>query len=308
MTGQLNNRRILLLENPKSGAGAGAQALSALLRRQGAQLTVRVLEADVACERYLRDLREFDTLVVAGGDGTVSSVSYAARGSGVPMLICPAGTANLVAQNLQLPSSPEALLGVLRRGQVVTTDLGELEVSDQLYGFAMLAGAGLDAEIIRGSEDLKAKLGALSYLVSGFKQLSPTQTRFILDLDGRRIETEGLSVLIANFGRLNFRLPIAAGIDPADGQLSVLIVKGQHVVSLLPHLLGALSVKLGLRAPAPHRNLERYTCAQVRVEADHALPLEYDGELLKASLPMTLRVLPGAALFLTDLTPGVLTT
>lgn len=308
MAGQPNERRVLLLENPKSGSGEDVSAFAELLRRQGARVTVRPLDAAVSCEDQLRDVRDFDALVVAGGDGTVSSVSYAARGSGVPMLIYPAGTANLVAQNLQLPANPEALAEVLWRGDAVTVDLGELEVGGQTYGFAMLAGAGLDAEMIRRSEDLKPKLGALAYPLGLLRQLFPARRRFTLDLDGRRVKTEGVALLVANFGRLNFRLPFAAGIDPADGKLSVLIVRGQNVLSLLPNLLRALGVKLGLRTPVWQNNLERYDCVQVHVASDSDPPLEYDGEVLKARLPMTVRVLPGAALFLTGQTPEQLTT
>ena len=308
MTRQHNGRRVLVLENPRSGGGGDVRELTDLLARQGADLTLRVLDPGRPCSEAVRDLGDFDALVVAGGDGTVSSVTYAARGSGVPILIYPAGTANLIAQNLQLPSAPGALAEVLWRGHSVTADLGELRAGGETYGFTLIAGAGLDAEMIRQSEPLKPTMGAVAYLVSVLKQLSPTRARIRLDLDGRQVETEAISVLIANFGMINFRLPVAGGIDPADGKLSVLVIKGHSALSLLPSLLNSLRLKLGLGGPAPRRNVDIYTCERVRVEASAALPIQYDGELIEAGLPMEARVLPGAARFLTDKTLEELST
>ena len=54
----------------------------------------------------LEDAKDFDRVVAVGGDGTVSGVCYELRGSGVPMLPYPAGTTNLLALNLRLPSEP----------------------------------------------------------------------------------------------------------------------------------------------------------------------------------------------------------
>lgn len=41
-------------------------------------------------------------MIAAGGDGTVSSVAHALAGSGMPIMVYPAGTANLVALNLEV--------------------------------------------------------------------------------------------------------------------------------------------------------------------------------------------------------------
>lgn len=297
----MNRRRILILENPKSGqAVSTVPLLLTLLAERGAEVELRTLDVQVPCSDHLHDLKSFDALVAAGGDGTVSSVAYAAKYSGVPILAYPAGTANLITQNLNLPPDPPTLADVLLHAEPVLTDLAELRASGETQGFTLIAGTGLDAQMILESEDLKPRLGVAAYFVSALKQLAPKQVRFTLDLDGgRRIETEGISVLIANFGMINFRLPVTQGIDPADGRFTVVVLKGKSPLSLVPTAIDSLRSRLNLGDPLFQDNLETYESREVTVHASEGLPIEYDGEVMNAELPLHARVLPGATLFLT---------
>lgn len=300
MTGQTRFSQVLLLVNPRSGsAGDATVAFQHELEARGVQVQRRELEKDVSCAHYLSDLNKYQALVVAGGDGTVSSFAYAARNKNVPFLAYPAGTANLIAQNLHLPTDPKALADVLLSGRTVRVDLAELEIAGDCTGFALVAGAGADAAMIRDSEDLKPQLGTAAYVVSALKQIAPTRHHFTLTLDGERREVEGMAVLVANFGMANFRLPITSDIHPADGRLTVIVMHGAGVLSLVPNLIDSLRSKLNLGNPLFGNNVTTYQARSVIVESDEALPVQYDGELHEATTPFTARVLPGAIRFLT---------
>lgn len=302
-------RRVLLLVNPKSGSGnADLDAFRNVLRDRGFEVVERQLDDPERNAEHVRDARDFAALIVAGGDGTVSSIAYEVRDTGVPLLAFPAGTANLIAQNLSLPTDPQALANVLEAGNFVTTDLAELSAGEARWGFALIAGVGADALMIQDSEDYKAQLGPAAYLLGALKQIAPPQARFRLTLDDREIETQGISVLFANFGRANFRLPVARGIDPADGFLSVIVLRGRSSLSLLPNLIDSLRGRLNLGEPLFEGNLETYQCREARIDADVPLPLEYDGEVFGTALPASVRVLPGAARFLTECRPADLIT
>lgn len=301
MTGQTNTRRVLLLLNPKSGQGnADVDAFRAALIARGVSVTDRTLDNPERCPDHVRDARDYDAVVAAGGDGTVSSVAYELREMNVPLLAFPAGTANLIAQNLNLPGTPEELADILMDGHTVRTDLAEITAGPVRWGFTLIAGVGADAEMIKESERLKPTLGVAAYVLSAVKQLSPTHTRFTLDIDGQIIETEGMGVLMANFGMANFRLPVTTGIDPTDGRLTVVVLKGKSALSLLPTLIDSVRSRLNLGDPVFEGNLETYEARTVTVTADADLPIQYDGEVLSHSLPVTARVLPGAARFLTQ--------
>lgn len=296
----MNGKRILVIFNPKSGSGdSGLPAFTQLLREAGAELVERELSPETPMSDYLHDVQEFQAIVAAGGDGTVSSVSYASRYKNVPLLAYPAGTANLIAQNLDLPTSPEELALIVAEGHAVRVDMGEVEVKGQTQGFAMLAGAGADAAMIRDSEELKGRFGALAYVMSAMKQLNPKKTVFTLNIDGEQREFEGIGVMVANFGMANFRMPITSDISPSDGRFTVILMKAGNILRLVPNLIDSVRAKLNLGDPLFSGNLETVEAREVTVTAADPFPLQYDGELHVETTPFTARILPGAVRYLT---------
>ncbi|AWT35576.1 diacylglycerol kinase [Deinococcus arenae] len=299
-SGTLNGTRILVVFNPKSGSGdSQLPQFMQLLREDGAEVVERELQKDTPMADYVQDVEQFTYLVGAGGDGTVSSLAYAARYKNVPMLAFPAGTANLIAQNLDLPQDAPALAEIVRGGHSLRVDMGEIEVKGEKSGFCMLAGAGADASMIRDSEELKDRFGAMAYVMSAMKQLNPKKTTFHLKIDGQPREFEGIGVMIANFGMANYRLPITSDISPSDGRFTVILMKAGNIMRLLPNLIDSVRAKLNLGDPMFSGNLETIEARTVEVDADDPFPLQYDGELHVETTPFQASILPGAIRFLT---------
>ena len=304
MTGQTTSptRRVLVVFNPRSGQGdSGLPEFVEFLRDSGAEVTERELQPDVPLGESVQDLANYSAVVAAGGDGTVSGVAYAVRGQDVPLLAYPAGTANLIAQNLDLPRDPAELARIVLAGHAVRVDLGEVEVRGEKSGFCMLAGAGADAAMIRDSEDLKERFGAMAYVMSAMKQLNPKKTTFHLVVDGRPREFEGIGVMIANLGMANYRLPITSDISPSDGRFTVILLKAGNILRLVPNLIDSVRAKLNLGDPLFSGNLETLEARTVEVDAADPFPLQYDGELHVETTPFKAKILPGAVRFLTPL-------
>ncbi|AZI44148.1 diacylglycerol kinase family lipid kinase [Deinococcus psychrotolerans] len=300
----------LIIVNPKSGQGeSGVEQFAQYLKDAQVRVEIRETTADGTPDDYVRDLENFDALVGAGGDGTVSSLAYAARSFNKPYLPYPAGTANLIAQNLDLPKDPRELADLFLSGRTVVLDLAELEVDGKVHGFAMLAGLGLDAAMIRDSEHTKDRLGVAAYVASALKQLRPQHAHFKLTLDGKDHQVEGMGVMVANFGMANYRVPITGDVSPADGKLTVIVLKGSNITSLLPTLLGSLRAKLHLGNADLGDSLETFDAAEVSVQASQALPAQYDGETLEGDVEvLKARVLPGAVRYFTPAALKDLTT
>ena len=290
-----------MIFNSKSGNGENTVTRCAnALRVAGCQVEMRELQQDVPVEDYLHDVEQYECVIAAGGDGTVSGIAYAMRFRNVPLLAYPAGTANLIAHNLELPEDPAELADLVLAGHAVRIDLGELTVGEQKHGFAMLAGAGADASMIKESEELKPRFGVLAYVMSAMKQVNPTKTTFTLLVDGEEKIIEGIGVMVANFGKANFGLPITNDVSPSDGRFTVVVLKASNVLQLLPNLIDSVRSKLNLGDPVfGSGNVETFEATEITVTAEHPLPLQYDGEVHVETTPFHARVLPGAIRFIT---------
>lgn len=288
---------VLVIENPRSGQGdGGLYTFVRELVTSGASVEVRRLGSDGDVDGVLRGCSGYDRVVAGGGDGTASAIAYALRGTGTPILAYPAGTANLLTLNLGLPTDPKRLADIALFGDVVPTDLGELEDDGRSRGFAVMAGAGFDANVMEGAAELKSTLGVGAYFLSVMRNLAPTVARFRLDVDGERVETDGIAVMLVNFAKIQFDLAVTHGSASDDGLLEVVILRMSNVVGLIPTVWQALLDRIG---SVPERaGLQVLSGREIRVESDPPLPVQFDGEVADATTPLVARVLPNAAAFL----------
>jgi diacylglycerol kinase (ATP) len=148
----------------------------------------------------------FDTIIAAGGDGTLNEVlngiGDAPEGfQRVRLGVLPLGTVNVFARELGIPTQPEKAWSQLRQGHERRIDLpyfitGESEAREKIY-FAQLAGAGLDSRAIELVDwSVKKKIGPLAYVVAGLKAIREPQATITVS-DGTRSVT-GELVLVGN--------------------------------------------------------------------------------------------------------------
>jgi diacylglycerol kinase family enzyme len=296
--------RVLTIVNTRARSGASDADLYDFLRVlgvEGCEIVLRFIDGGSADE-LLSDATTFDRVVAVGGDGTVSAVAYALRNTGVPILAYPGGTANLLSTAMGLPLEPRALGHSLLDSPIEPVDIGELQFGveeDQRLGFVNVAGAGFDAAIMQSAQSLKAALGPAAYLVAAVQNIAPTFSEFELDIDGEHVSSSGMAVLLVNFGRVTFDLPITAGADPADGKLEVVLLKGRSVPSLIPVALSSILGRVGQHVD-PGQALEVYQARRVEVSAYPPLRMQSDGDVIAAMTPFAAEVIPAAASFVVD--------
>lgn len=260
----------------------------------GDSVTIRYADEHSDFEALLSDAREFDAVVAVGGDGTHASVFYALRGSGVPILPFPGGTANLITQNLYSPTEAPALAKLAREGRPLDFDIAEMVFENRTVGFSMMAGCGYDATIMSDAAANKKKLGPLAYFHAAFTNPNPQVSKITLDIDGETVECEGVGVVFVNFSRIQLDIPLAVGNYPRDGYLDVMVLSTNSAWNLLPPFLGASLDHTG-KPLAQSDALSYYRGKEIRVQADPPLMCQYDGDPLDLSTPFTARVLPGNA-------------
>jgi diacylglycerol kinase family enzyme len=290
--------RILIINNPFSGLGDGT--IFTFIRRfseAGDEVVLRNINATDPIADLVGDAASFDLVVAAGGDGTISSTCYALRYTGVPILPFPAGTGNLMVTNLELPDEPLALARLARDPCYLDFDLGEVTYGSgddtQTHGFAVAAGAGFDADIIKAAGSLKASFGPGAYVLAALSHASPTYSRFMIELDDRSVQSEGIAVLLLNFAKIGPGLSITHDNDARDGLLEVTVLKPHNAMELLPALFAAFLDRDG-GFPGRADAIETYLSASVSITADPPLSLQHDGDSPGHQTPMSARILPAA--------------
>ena len=279
--------KLLVINNLSSGFGEGAvYDFVRSFMQDGDEACLRSTDGTTGVSTLLDDAASFDAVIASGGDGTVATVSYMLADSGIPVLPFPAGTANLLALNLASPMEPHALAKMVREGRTLDFDLGEIEVEGRKFGFG----------IMHGAEAGKRLFGPMAYLSAAIANPMPQKSHFILDLDGERLESDGLGILLVNFSKIQFDITVTHDNEPRDGEFNVVVLKAKTAFELIPAVLAGL-LDRGGDFPDRTGALEIHRARTVRVEADPPMEVQYDGEATRLMTPFSARILPRAARF-----------
>ena len=290
--------KLLIINNLASGYGEGSiyDFIRAFVTT-GDEICIRSTNGEDDIRGFLKDAASYDAVVASGGDGTIATVSYLLRGSGIPILPFPAGTANLLALNLASPFEPHALSSLVRNGKTLDFDIGELEIGDATFGFSIIAGAGYDATIMQYAEPAKRLFGPIAYLNAAVTHVLPQTSHFTLGLDGEVIERDALGVLLVNFSKIQFDISVTHDNLPRDGAFEVVVLKAATAFNLIPDIIAGFLDRSG---DFPNRSdaLEVHRAHSVEVAADPPMEVQYDGEATRLTTPFKARVLKEATRFI----------
>ncbi len=234
----------------------------------------------------------FDTIVAAGGDGTVNEVLNGiadARGFTRARLgVLPLGTANVFAKELGLPEDFTGAWEVVRRGKELCVDAPFVEdgANGRRY-FVQMAGAGLDSRAIELTDwELKKKIGWLAYVVAGFKAMAGPLPDLEVACGGQR--ATGKVVMIGNGKFYGGRFAIFPRADLADGELEVVVYPQMNAATVARAGWGMVSGDFHLGA-----GTVQMRGPQVEVRSSAPVPFHVDGENV-GSLPARFSLEPRA--------------
>ncbi|MGW4358834.1 diacylglycerol kinase family protein [Streptomyces californicus] len=235
-----------------------------------------------------------ELVVVCGGDGTVRAVADALAGTGVPLVLVPCGTGNLLVRNLDLPLSPAEALAAGLTGEPRALDLGRIEGDGfPAVHFTAMAGAGLDAAMLEATSDrAKSVLGWPAYVLAGVKGLRAPRMRLTVRLDGGpELHRTARMVLIANVGAVQAGAAPVPAARPDDGVLDLAVFDPRGAGGWLR----AAGVLLGGgRGAGEGRAVEFHTFRRAELSFTRPQPREVDGDPVGPGLRLTAEVRPGA--------------
>jgi diacylglycerol kinase (ATP) len=228
-----------------------------------------------------------DVIFVWGGDGTVQRCVDALAGTKATLAILPAGTANLLATNLQIPGDLGAAVRVGLHGEHRPVDTGSVNGEH----FAVMAGAGFDARMIRDADrGMKDRIGRAAYLYTGARNLNSRRVKATIDVDGSRFFRGRVScVLVGNVGKVLGGVEAFTGARPDDGLLVLGVITAKNPVEWA-RTLGR--VALGKAEGSPFVELTRGR--KFRIRLDRQLPYELDGGARPPVTKLRIKVHPAA--------------
>jgi YegS/Rv2252/BmrU family lipid kinase len=285
-----DSQRHLLIVNPSSGGGRGADLLPEVERQMRARrldfgtVLTRSMEHGIAEAKGA--VERGDLPVVMSGDGLIGQIGGSLAGRDAVMGILPGGRGNDLARVLGIPTEPAEAVALLAQGARRRIDVGEANGRR----FLGIASIGFESVANRIANETKRLRGEFVYLYAGLRTLATWKpATFDLTLDGQREVTyRGYSCQVANSRAFGGGFWVAPGAQLDDGLFDVVTV-GES--SKLDFLKGMPMARRGTHLDQDSVSVER--AAEVEVSCDRDFAVYADGEHL-TDLPARLRVLEGA--------------
>jgi diacylglycerol kinase family enzyme len=235
--------------------------------------------------------RGADLIVAAGGDGTINEVAEGMIHSHVPLGILPAGTANVLAMEMELGSKLERAAEKLEECRPHRISVGYVECGHEGMSryFLLMAGAGLDAHVAYNvSAPLKARAGKLAYWLAGWHVLGSDLPEFNVEANGiNRLCSFALLSKVRNYGG---DFTIAQSVNLFDDEFEMVLFEGRSSFRYIKYVLGLMMNRLGGMKGV---TVLRTGAASLSGPENVLVYTQIDGEVA-GHLPAQVRIVPDA--------------
>ncbi len=277
-------RSFLIIRNKNAGlkgarlVGSVAGALAA----RGAQVRIVETENADAVRGALREAVDVDAVVAAGGDGTVRALALALdeMGLSLPIGLIPAGTGNVLANEVGLPRDAERLAALLVGGPARRVQIMQANGTP----FLLMASSGFDAEVLlRLSVRLKQRVARAAYTLPTLAALAQSvPAPFEVVIDGAR--HTAMWVIVSNSRTYGGSFTLVRDVSIFDGRLKAVLFNARTRIGRLKELLW-------LAAGHAERcaSVTVVSCQQVEILAPRLMPSQIDGDGLGFG-PVTIRL------------------
>jgi diacylglycerol kinase family enzyme len=279
-------------------ARAGKAAMSGNLQSRIAELfgaaalnaeIVSVVGKDMSAAAKQAVAENHETIVAAGGDGTVNTVAAEVAGTGKMLGVLPLGTLNHFAKDLHLPLDLEGAVRTIVERNIATVDVGE--VNGRV--FVNNSSLGIYPHIVhrRVAEQMRMRIGKRpAYIwatMHAFRRFPFLDLR--IEVEGKTLRRETPFLFVGNneYEMTGFRIGARRRLDA--GKLGL----------YLTHRVGRWGlIRVALRALLGHlsqeKDFEAYLVDETFVEARrHLILVATDGEVNWMESPLHYRSRPG---------------
>lgn len=231
--------KILFVINPDSGTKSGinweAEARSYFKDLPHIVEFLLIKDKDDAGSlKYWIETFKPDRVVAVGGDGTVSLVAEQLLETPIAMGILPAGSANGMATEMQIPTKVKGAMDVLVNGQIKCADV---VLIDNKHICIHLSDLGLNAQLVKYFEagNLRGKFGYARLVLRVL--LRKRRMHLHIKTDSQEISVHAYMVVLANASKYGTGALINPEGDLHDGFFEVVIIRRVAFFSVLKMFL-----------------------------------------------------------------------
>ncbi len=288
-------RRFLFLLNPRAGTHKGPH-LPALIQQRcnevQVEYTIEHSRAD-ADYNWLRTkiAQEFITdVVVAGGDGTISTVVAAIRDLPVNIGIIPRGSGNGLAFAAGISKDPVKALDIIFKGKPQRVDAFMINE----HFSCMLSGLGFDAQVAH-EFDRQQKRGFWKYTQLTLRNLTGIKP-FLFHVQSKELNLSlhAFFISIANSNQFGNHVTIAPKASLQDGLLDIVAVEKTNLFTVLARVLWHIRFGTFTSDYAKRKGITYFQTDELVIENPGLAPFHIDGDGKQTAKTFTVKVIPGA--------------
>lgn len=237
----------------------------------------------------------FETVIAAGGDGTVNAVVNALMSVDAAtrpaMAILPLGTANDFASTLGIALDIDIAISQLNPANCIPIDVVRISADGFERYYANVAAGGNSVRVTEEmTAEMKTRWGAFCYLRGAIPVLADLQSYHIeLECDGEILEgQDSWAVLVAN-GRTNAGgIVVAPSASPHDGLMDVIVIRNGTVLDIMAIVGNAILGDYLASEQVIHRQVK-----QLKLRSEPGMRFSLDGEVIDEE-PVEFNLVPGA--------------
>ncbi|MDQ6762909.1 MAG: diacylglycerol kinase family lipid kinase [Bacteroidota bacterium] len=209
-----------------------------------------------------------DRVVAVGGDGTISLVAKQLLGKDMAMGILPAGSANGMAKELEIPEEPDEAIDIIVNGEIKCCDV--IKINDKDICFH-LADFGLNARLIKYFDEspLRGMWGYVRMVlkVVWYKKLMEAKIK----IDGdNEIHTKAFMIVIANASKYGTGAVVNPDGKVDDGVFEIVIMRKFSLNQLFKMFLSYKNFN--------PKKVEILKARKVSIKTEKATHFQVDGE------------------------------
>lgn len=283
-------RKVRVLINPKSGMmnnfGSLRRALDEFWEVDDVDLSYQFMQSkDDGIAKAQRCVDEaIDTVLVCGGDGTISTVGRVLVNSSVRLGVLPAGSGNGFARHFGIALTAGKAAEQLAAGTTRSIDVGVVNGTP----FFVTCSMAWDAAIVRSFEKSPIR-GIVPYVFAGVQEFFgyERQNMTVALDDGEAIAfDEPLIMTVANLTQYGGGAIIAPGAKADDGQLEFVCALYRD----MPWILANLGRLFDGSLQDSGRLVSR-SARSIKVKREKPGPIQVDGELMDAGADIDVSVI-----------------